>query len=294
MAISKEFKIGIFVVAVLIATFIIINILRGADLLGREITLKGRFDNVETLVASAPVQIRGYDAGRVTSVEYDPESDDFVVEISVDRRFRIPSDSRMMIYSTSIMGGKGINIEYGTSSTCVSDSDTLQTGSNADLLGTLSASITPLMERIGSIADSLQSLIASAGAVLGEENRSAVASSLSSLNSTMRNVESITCSLGGKTDEINAIVDNFDSLVKNLSPTVEYLNSTLENVSSISASLKNAPLQETVSSLNEAVTEISNAVEDIKVPVTNFIADTDSLVNAIKGNPKKYIKVSVF
>ncbi len=71
MKISKELKIGVFVVAVLIGAFFVINYLRGKDILDREMELVSRYDNVEGLVASAPVYIKGYKAGKVSSVSYD-------------------------------------------------------------------------------------------------------------------------------------------------------------------------------------------------------------------------------
>ena len=56
---SKEFKIGIFVVTVLVASFFLINYLRGEDIFNNEIELISRYDDVEGLVASAPVYIKG-------------------------------------------------------------------------------------------------------------------------------------------------------------------------------------------------------------------------------------------
>ena len=55
MKYSKELKIGLFVVTVLVASFFLINYLRGEDIFNNEIELVSRYDNVEGLVASAPV-----------------------------------------------------------------------------------------------------------------------------------------------------------------------------------------------------------------------------------------------
>jgi len=294
MAISKEFKIGIFVVAVIIAAFIVINILRGADILGREITLKGHFDNVENLVASAPVKIRGYAAGRVNKVDYIPETDNFEVEISVDKRFRIPSDSRMMIYSTSIMGGKGIEIQYGTSTSMAENSDELSTGSAPDLISSLSEAVTPLINKINGITDSLQCTVSSVNDLLDAENRKAIASSLESLDAALQSVKSFAGSLDSKSDDIATLVSNLEKLSAELSPAIGSLNNTLKNASDISEGLKNTDIDGTVASLKETLQSINGAVESIKEPVTNFVANTDSLINAIKKDPKKYIKVSVF
>ena len=122
MKFSKELKIGVFVVTVLTASFFLINYLRGKDIYNKEIEISARYADVEGLVSSAPVYIRGYKAGKVTDVVYDSSSDDFKVTCSIIKEFRIPSDSKMMIYGVDIMGGKGIRIDLGTSSEMVTAS----------------------------------------------------------------------------------------------------------------------------------------------------------------------------
>ena len=55
MKYSKELKIGVFVVVVMVASFFLINYLRGQDIMNREMEVIARYENVEGLVASAPV-----------------------------------------------------------------------------------------------------------------------------------------------------------------------------------------------------------------------------------------------
>ena len=70
MKLSKEIKIGFFIVVVLTASFFLINYLRGEDIFNKEIELKSKYDDLHGLVASAPVHIKGYKAGEVTAVTY--------------------------------------------------------------------------------------------------------------------------------------------------------------------------------------------------------------------------------
>lgn len=64
MTFSKEFKIGLFVVTVLTVSFFLINYLRGKDLFNKEIEICARYSEVDGLVPSAPVFIKGYKIGR--------------------------------------------------------------------------------------------------------------------------------------------------------------------------------------------------------------------------------------
>ena len=87
---KKEFKLGIFVVCVIVVSIFVLNYLRGEDIFNREIEFTSRFENAEGLVASAPVFIKGYKAGKVSEVAYDSESGDFCVTCSVSKAFSIP------------------------------------------------------------------------------------------------------------------------------------------------------------------------------------------------------------
>ena len=294
MTVKKELKIGILVIAVLTATFVVINFLRGTDILGREISIEGRFDNVETLVASAPVQIRGYAAGRVNEVEYDPVRDDFRVVCAVDKRFRIPDDSKMMIYSTSIMGGKGIRIELGESATEVKDKGVLATGVEADLISSVSGGIGPLIATITSLADSLKMTISGVNAMLDDTFRSNIASSIDHLKMTLANAQALSASLEGKSEAIERIIDNLSELSERLDPIAGSAAETIENVKGISAQLKNSDLEGTVGSLKGTLENINTAVEKISTPLDSLLNDADKLINEVKNNPKKYIKISVF
>ena len=93
MKYSKEFKIGLFVVVIMSVSFFMINYLRGKDIFNKEIEVSARYSEVDGLLASAPVHIRGYKAGKVIEVEYDQENDDFLVTCSIMKEFRIPEDS---------------------------------------------------------------------------------------------------------------------------------------------------------------------------------------------------------
>ena len=171
---SKELKIGIFVVTVLIASFFLINYLRGEDIFNKEIELVSRYENLEGLVASAPVYIKGYKAGKVLEVAYEPSTDDFKVTCSVQKEFRIPADSRMTIYSVDIMGGKGIRIDLGTSAELVSDGDFLQPCFAAGLMDGLEDSLGPLLSKIGNTLDSLNVTVAGVNRILSDENQASI------------------------------------------------------------------------------------------------------------------------
>lgn len=294
MAFSKELKIGLFVLIVLLGTFIVINILRGTDIFGREIILIGHFDDVETLVASAPVQLRGYTAGSVNEVVFDKESNDFKVSCSVSKEFNIPIDSRMIIYSTSIMGGKGIRIELGSSNEFAQDGDVLETSSQMDFISSLTSAASPLMKKVSSLMDSLQVTISNINDVLDENNKDNIKSSVAHLNRTLASAEKLSRTIGGKSAEIDSLISNLSSLSYKLSPVVASVQATVDNATSITGKLDEADIKGSVENINEAVVSITDAVNKIKTPLDSLLKDADSLIEKISENPRKYVRITLF
>lgn len=294
MALKKEFKIGLFVIIVLIATFVVINILRGTDIFGKNITLSSRFDDVESLVESAPVMIRGYAAGRVDKVVYVPQEDNFLVECSIDKRFRIPVDSRMTLFSTSIMGGKGIRIDLGSSDTLAADGACLSSASDSDLISALADGISPLLDRINTMIDSLTRTVGGVNAILDEENRERIAGAIAHLEGTLASANSLSDEIKGKSKDITNIVTKLSQLSDQLAPLSESAGKTLENVERITGEIATADMGGTIENINETIKDINGLVDNLNQPLSEIICDADSLINDIKKCPKKYIKITIF
>ncbi len=303
MKITKELKIGVFVVAVLIGAFFVINYLRGKDILDREMELVSRYGNVEGLVASAPVYIKGYKAGKVSSVTYDNEAGDFEVTCSILKEFRIPSDSRMTIYSVDIMGGKGIRIDLGNAETFAQDGDALEPASAPDLIGGLTESIGPLLGKVSNTLDSLSVTVTGVNRMLCETNQQNISSTLAHLERTMRDISKVSSSIQGKSEQMNLFIDNLAALSTKIGSIADKADTAMPDVASVAASLDEADIKGLVLSFKSLLENINDPdgtlgklMHDGAVyeSVDSLLNDVDSLVRKIEQNPKKYIKISVF
>lgn len=300
MKFSKELKIGVFVVTVLTASFFLINYLRGKDIFNKEIEISARYADVEGLVSSAPVYIRGYKAGKVTDVVYDSSSDDFKVTCSIIKEFRIPSDSKMIIYGVDIMGGKGIRIDLGTSSEMVTDGAVLTSSTEPSLLDGLASGVAPLMDKVGRTLDSLNITVASVNRILSDGN---ITRTLAHMERTMASVSAIASDLEGKSDELNAFVDNLAVLSSKFVSISDKADTLMSDVSETLSGINADDLHEVVSSfrsllenINDPDGTIGRLLTDDSVydSVDSLLNDVDTLVRKIQENPKKYIKISVF
>ncbi len=300
---KKELKIGIFVVSVLVVSFFLINYLRGEDIFDREIELVSRYDDVEGLVASAPVYIKGFKAGKVTEVTYDPSTDDFKVVCSVQKDFRIPSDSRMTIYSVDIMGGKGIRIDLGTDSMFVSDRSFLEPSFAAGLMDGLEDSLGPLLAKVGNTLDSLNVTVANVNRMLSDENIDAISGTISHLERTMAEVRGIAAAVNGKSEELDVFVDNLASLSEKLGGIADTADSALVKVDDIISAVNSEDIAGVVTSFKTLLENLNDPDGTIgKLFVDNsmydsldsLLNDIDSLIRKIEENPKKYIRISIF
>lgn len=300
MKFSKEFKIGLFVVTVLTASFFLINYLRGKDLFNREMEICARYQDVEGLVSSAPVYIKGYKAGKVTEVAYDPASDDFTVTCSVMKDFRIPVDSRMMIYGVDIMGGKGIRIDLGSSTDLIEDGGLLASSSEPGMLDGLASGVAPLMDKLGRTLDSLNVTVSSVNRLLADGN---ISRTISHLERTMADVSAIVAVMEGKSDELNVFVDNLAALSSLLISVSQKADTLVSDVSDVVSKISADELRDVVSSfrallenINDPEGTVGRLLTDDSVydSVDSLLNDIDTLITKIQENPKKYIKISVF
>ena len=303
MRFSKELKIGVFVVVVLTASFFLINYLRGEDIMNREIELVSQYDNVEGLVASVPVFIKGYKAGKVSEVVYQPESGNFKVTCSIKKEFAIPEDSRMTIYAVDIMGGKGVRIDLGSSDDMAKDGDMLQPAFEPGLMDGLSAGIGPLLDKVNHTLDSLGVTVSGVNRVLSEKNTASISRTVAHLERTMADVSQVVANVEGKSKELDQFVDALSAFAGKLDGLAAKVDTTMTGVKDFVGTLNESDIDSLVISFRELLENINDPngtigklLNDGSVydSVDLLLNDVDTLVRKIQENPKKYIRISVF
>ena len=300
---SKELKIGLFAVIILIVSFFLINYLRGEDLFNREIELSSRYSNVEGLVPSAPVFIKGYKAGKVSEVNYEADTEEFEVICSIKKDFRIPSDSRMTIYSVDIMGGKGVKIDLGVSDVYAEDGDALASGFEAGLLDGLATSVGPLLDKVTNTLDSLTVTVSGINELLSDRNRAHIVNTLAHLERTMASAQKVCGAIEGRSEELASFVENLSNLAVKLNSIAEQADTTVAGVNTIVESISESDIQGVISSMKILLDNMNDPDGTIgKLFVDNSVYDSldtllndiDSLITKIQENPKKYLRISVF
>lgn len=296
-------KIGLFVTLTLCAAFLLINFLKGNDFLQGSHTFYSEFEAVEGLTPASPVYIRGYKAGSLKGIEFDPGTGLFRLKISVKEEFRIPADSRTEIFSSDLLGGKAVRILYGQSPETAPDGSTLPGSIGSDLLTALGGSIGSLSGKLEELATSLQNTLQGIDELLNAENRQAVGSTLRELQASAASLSAIAGQLEEAAPEIRETAGHAASLSARLDSGAVRLGAVLSNAEQISDELAQAGLGETVLSIRSLLDRLQDPggttgrlmqTDSLHRAVLTLAGDLDSLVRKIEKNPKKYLKISVF
>jgi len=115
---TVEFGTGLFVLLGIGALFFLITQTTGGNDFSASETYQvtARFGNVGSLSDRSPVSMAGVTIGRVTDIDFDPESLDAVVTIVIDSRYdRIPDDSDASILTAGLLGSQYIGMQPGGS-----------------------------------------------------------------------------------------------------------------------------------------------------------------------------------
>ena len=285
---KKELKIGILAIVVLTATFLVINFLRGKDLMNREYELVSFYDDVQGLMPSSAVYIKGYKAGTVADVTYDKEKSGFNVTCTISRDFAVPEDSKMTIYSADLMGGKAIRIDLGNSGTMAEDGAGLTPAVSPDMLSSIAAGIEPLIRKGSDVLSNLDAALTNLNLTMSEENRESLRSIIVNLDKTVAEVESIAGTIEGRSEDVEAFITNLG---------------TLSDINGISAGVAAADIAGVVTSMNSLLSRMQDSggtvgklinEDSVYRSVDSLVTNLDRLVKKIGENPKKYLRISVF
>lgn len=292
----KEIKIGAFAVIVLAVALFMIEFLKGKDIFSRNNTYYIIYPSVEGLSISTGITVGGYAAGVISDIAYNRQTMDYTVSASVSREFDIPEDSFIEIYSSDILGTKKLRVKMGSSPVMATSGDTLRGCMETDMLSSVTGGLDSLMRSIGTTVESVN-------LILNEENRAEFRQLLKRLNRTAGNLEKISAMLQSKSPDIETLLSNLSSISATLDSAATAISGTAANAEAITASLNEADLTGMTDSIRSLAGRLQSPdgsigklmrSDSLYNTLTALSSDLDSLVNSIRRDPKKYIKISIF
>ena len=300
---SRMQAIGLFVLLTLIATFAVVNFLRGEDLFNKSTKYYASFTNVDGLTVTGPVYLRGLKVGMVEAIEYNHSKDIFEVEFKVKSDFNIPTDSKAEIYSADLLGTMAMRISLGQEKVYAKAGDTLATAIVPDMVSSITAQIAPIAEQAAVLMESMNQTLSSVNKLLDSTAREDLQGTFAGLNKTMANAARLSGELNAIAPELKEMVANLNVLSEALGKSAGDIQGTMANVNTITSQLSQAELDKVVENLKTLLEKLQDpngsvgkllATDALHNDIDTLLKDVDTLVKRITEEPKKYIKVSVF
>jgi len=255
------------------------------------------FDDAVGLQDQAPVFMRGYKIGSAKEVNFEPER--IRVTIALNKKYRIPKDSRVEINMLNFLGEKGIIIVPGHSMEYLEPNSVLE-GENKDLMSMAKNILSTAKEKVeeGDLSRVIEDVSESVGSF--RELLHKVDTKVGQLDMSLYNNQVLEIGRAGKAlkefvevvrDETQSISTESSLSLEKFSQTLDQVENTLEQLSSLSFELSEIARdinagRGTAGQLLQNKAYIETLNETIK-QLTAFLED-------IRVNPKKYVKFSIF
>lgn len=97
-------------------------------------TLMGNFENIGGLKPRAPVKSAGVVVGRVTDIQFNPETFDAIVTMSIDSRYQFPKDTFASILTSGLLGEQYIGLAAGGDEIMLKSGDKIMKTNSAMVL----------------------------------------------------------------------------------------------------------------------------------------------------------------
>jgi phospholipid/cholesterol/gamma-HCH transport system substrate-binding protein len=147
-----ELKIGIVaVVAIALASTLILAVGGAAGFSWQRYKLKTRFPDVKGLKSGAVVRVAGVEIGKVSDVQFSGAEVEVFLEVRDDMQSRITTESRATIGSLSLLGEPLIDISPSSAGTPLKDGDTVPAGRTPGQLSDVAESATQSLAQINGL-----------------------------------------------------------------------------------------------------------------------------------------------
>jgi len=300
--ISSEVKIGITALIAILVFIWLFNFLKGKNLFSKTANYYVVYDKVGGLAESSPVEINGYKVGVVQSVRFlDPLSGRLLVELSVEKDFRLPVNTVAEITTASLIAGMKIQFVYGNGPGTYSSGDTIPGRLAVSVLSKVESELLPLKDKISDLISTIDTVIGSINEVMDPKFKSDLRSGVASLSNTARSIDE---------SELKSTLDNVNKFTQMLAENTGRMTSTFSSLENIADTLAAADIYNSVNSLKSSLEKAATLMENLNngkgsagqlitndslyTNLSNSLGSLNMLLQDLKANPKRYVHFSVF
>ncbi len=291
---SREFLIGLCVIATVAMLYFGINYLKGVKVMTPSNLYFAKFENVNGLLESSKIMSRGVAVGNVHSIDYnykDPNAP-VVVQLECDNQLILPKGSKALL-ACELLGGANLSLDLKSDGT----GDTYKPGDTIPSLfvpGMLDAVSNEIMPRVAELIPQLDTLMLSLSMISTDQK----------LSKSISNFYDITNNLKSASIKFNSMMSNdIQPLLSDARTMVGTFNKVGDNLSKVDFQLTFTKANTTLTSLNSLSNEIQNGSGSISLllkdpslynNLSNTANSANSLLQDLEKNPGRYVQFSLF
>jgi phospholipid/cholesterol/gamma-HCH transport system substrate-binding protein len=294
--ISKEVKVGLFMVVSLVLLYLGFNYLKGIDFFSSTKKYYAVYTNVDKLMPSNQVYINGYSVGRVSDIKFEQQRNRVIVEIELDSDI-ILGDSTIAMLNGDILGTKFIQLYVGSINKPLKPKDTLRSEIAKGIAEFLTESAAP-------VANNLQTTLRKLNAVLDN-----LASNSAKLDEIFNDFKStpklLNRTLSNTNSKIDSLAINLNLVTRNVNGVLAELKPTLSNFKTFSDSLQSVELNKTLTKAQQALGKMNETLsrlnkgdntmsklmteDTLYVNLNKLLLSLDTLAKHFNENPKHFL-----
>ena len=301
---KKEVKIGIFAIAMLLCAWAGIRFLSGIDLFSRSNVYYACYGKIDGVQMASPVFIKGVKVGTVTDIRFDPSKDENVVlELTVHRKYAIPSDSEARIFSDGLMGSKAIGITLGSSADMLRRGDTIRSQTGVDLMAAAGSELEFLKQKITQLTTDLSTTLNNVNSLV-EQNADNIGGTMQHLRSISGSMDEV---LSTQRGSLRAIIGNLSEFTAALADNKAQIDSMLTGLGRFSSELAESGLADNLAVTSAELNMLLALMNEGDGSVAQLLHDRglyDNLTDAgnnlsllladLKEHPSRYVHFSLF
>lgn len=329
---SKEIKLGIFGILVIVGTVYGYRFLAGENLFGSSKYYYIYVDNAKGLIRSSPVFTKGFQVGTVTDITFvidEAKESKVKIEMRVDEPVDVKTDAVAEILETGFVGGKAIRLNInGKSDAPIAKSGATLKGRALSMLEAMVGS----PDELSPYTDVIKNGLVSAYDTIAIQAKDPTAPGvgkmfydmdiiLADMKVTTRNLNRL---IANSNKQVSLVMTDLAAITNNLKQSNAAITKIIDNTASLTAKLDSAGLDETIIKTNDAVSALKTTLvstqqslasfdkilvkansgdgslakmmndPDLYINLSNSLNNMNYLLQDFRLNPKRYVNVSVF
>ena len=296
MKLSKEVRVGLFMIIAIVLLYFGFNFLKGSDFFSSDDKYYAIYQNVDKLTESNQIFLNGYAVGRVSDIIIQQQKDRVLVELSIDSDIIVNRTSTAVL-NGDLLGGRFIQLVVGEGGERLEPKDTIRSEVAKGIADFIAENAEPM-------AANLQTTLRKINTMLDTLNESAtmLKKMFVDMEGTPKMINSTIANLNGK---VGQMTGTFNEVGQNINTTLTDLKPTLQNFKVLSDSLKRLELSGTINKAQQSLTKLNQTLsalnsgdntasklmtEDSLYNNLNvLLQNLDSLANHFNNNPKHFL-----